>query len=678
MGPRFVGPAAILLALAAAVLPATPASSAQQSSALRTRILVGFDPGVRLTAQRDALGDAGATANGRIRSLRTFVAAVPTADRGRALAELRRDPRVRFAEQDPTYSVDTLPNDQYVAQLWGISNTGQPVNGSTGTADADIDAPEAWSTTTGSHSVVVAVIDTGVDYNHPDLASNIWTNPGESCAGCENDGVDNDGNGYVDDVHGWDFVNNDNEPLDDHGHGTHVAGTIGAVGDNGTGVTGVNWDVQIMPLKFIGANGEGTADDAVRAILYATKMGAVVSNNSWGGEDFSQALEDAIADADAHSSLFVAAAGNSLKNNDATPDYPSGFDLPNVVSVAATDQNDSRAWFSNYGRASVDLGAPGTNIYSTWPGGSYAYLDGTSMAAPHVSGVAALAKAAFPAATAMGLRSLLLRTVDSNSTLAGRTTTGGRLNAANAVGCGSGAQVWIESPVAGFDADVGKPLRVTLLGAACGDPSAATVQLQANGQTVALSSRGDGLYAGEFVPASAGAVSLVASAVSTGGSDTQGVSGTATAAYPIVPGGSPVTVTTSAPGENARLVFDGVAGNRISIRLSSVTIGTSCCTSAKVSVMKPDGTTLVAATSFGTNGAFVDTKTLPLTGAYRIVIDPQSNAVGSVALTLYDVPPTSRRTSSPAELPPRSLLPFPARTAASASTVSPAAASASS
>jgi subtilisin family serine protease len=635
MGPRSVGPAAVFLALLAAVLLASSATSAREP---RARILVGFEPGMGVTAQRASLERAGATASSRLRRIRTFVASVSASDLVAALAELRRDPRVRFAERDAVYRVDALPDDPLFGQLWGLDNTGQAVNGSLGTGDADIDAPEAWSTTTGSHSVVVAVIDTGVDYTHPDLAPNIWTNPGESCAGCPNDGLDNDGNGYVDDVHGWDFVNDDNQPLDDHGHGTHVAGTIGATGDNGTGVAGVNWNVQIMPLKFIAANGEGTADDAVRAILYATKMGAVVSNNSWGGEEFSQALEDAIADADTHGSLFVAAAGNSFKNNDASPDYPSGFDLPNVVSVAATDLNDSRAWFSNYGRVSVDLGAPGTNIYSTWPGGSYAYLDGTSMAAPHVTGVAALAKAAFPAGTAMGLKTLLLRTVDPNTTLSGKTTTGGRLNAANTVGCGSGAQVWIESPAAGFDADVGKPMPVTVLGAACGNPDAATVALEANGQAVTLTPRGDGLYTGAFVPASPGAVSFTATATSGGGSDSQSVSGTATAAYSIVPGGSPVTVTTTAPGENARLVFDGLAGARISLKLTNVTIGTSCCTSAKVSILKPDGTTLLTPTNFGTNGVFVDVKTLPVTGSYRIVIDPQSTAVGSTTVTLYDVP----------------------------------------
>src|SRR5262245_27818086 len=638
MGPRSLGPAAILLALAAAVLLVAPASSAERPRAPRARILVGFDPGAGLNGQPSALVQADAPANPRLTHIRAFVASVPASDSARALAELRRDPRVRFAEPDAVYRVDTLPNDPSFGQLWGLNNTGQSVKTAIGTADADIDAPEAWATTTGSSAVVVAVIDSGVDTNHPDLAANIWTNPGESCPGCATDGIDNDGNGYVDDIHGWDFVNNDNNPFDDNGHGTHVAGTIGAVGSNGVGVTGVDWDVQIMPLKFIGANGQGTADDAVRAILYATRMGAVVSNNSWGGEEFSQALEDAIADADAHGSLFVAAAGNSAKNTDTTPDYPSGFDVPNVLTVGATDQNDARAWFSNYGARSVDLAAPGTNIYSTWPGGSYRFLDGTSMAAPHATGVAALAKAAFPSASAIGLKTLLLRTVDPNASFAGLSATGGRLNARSAVTCGSGAQAWIESPAAGFDVDVGKPVSVTVLGAACGNPAGAAVELRANGVPVALSPRGDGLYTGTYTPPAAGAVDLVATATAGGASDSRTVSGSATAAPPIVPGGDPVTVTVSTPGDKARLTFDGVEGERVSLDIAGVTIGTSCCSSASISIAAPDGSTLLAPSGFGTRGGFVDTRTLPLSGSYRIVVDPSGDSVGSATLTLYDVP----------------------------------------
>ena len=257
-----------------------------------------------------------------------------------------------------------------------------------------------------------------------------------------------------------------------------------------------------MPLKFIGANGQGTADDAVRAILYATRMGAVVSNNSWGGEEFSQALEDAIADADAHGSLFVAAAGNSARDTDATPDYPSGFDLPNVLTVGATDQNDVRAWFSNYGKR---LGRPRRARHEhllDLARRLYRFLDGTSMAAPHVTGVAALAKAAFPSASAVGLKTLLLlRTVDPNASFAGLSSTGGRLNARSAVTCWSGAQVWIESPAAGFEVDVGKPVSVTVLGAACGDPGRRSGRARtANGSPVALTPRGDGLYTGSFAP----------------------------------------------------------------------------------------------------------------------------------------------------------------------------------
>src|SRR6266540_429935 len=302
---------------------------------------------------------------------------------------------------------------------------------------------QIWGVSTGSRNVVVGVIDTGVDFGHPDLAPTMWINPGEDCPGCRANGVDDDGNGYVDDWRGWDFVNHDNDPFDDAGHGTHVAGTIGAAGNNGIGISGVNWNVSIMALKFLSASGTGSTADAVSAILYASAEGAVVTNNSWGGEDFSQALRDAIAAADASGSLFVAAAGNSFADTDTEPNYPSSFDLPNVVSVAATDASDRRAWFSNYGRRTVDLGAPGTNIYSTWPGRSYRYEDGTSMATPHVSGAAALAKAAFPDATAVGLKALLLRTVDPNSALAASSTTGGRLNVNSAVRCSAAPQVWV-------------------------------------------------------------------------------------------------------------------------------------------------------------------------------------------------------------------------------------------
>jgi subtilisin family serine protease len=208
----------------------------------------------------------------------------------------------------------------------------------------------------------------------------------------------------VDDWRGWDFVNNDNDPSNDNGHGTHVAGTIGAVGDNGVGITGVSQQVRLMGLKFIGADGSGTAADAVSAILYAAANGADVTNNSYGGDGFSQAMFDAIQTADSRDSLFDAAAGNDFSDNDAEPVYPAGYDVPNVVSVAASDADDDLAWFSNYGRAAVDLVAPGMNVFSTSAGGGYRFDSGTSMAAPHVAGAAALAQAAFPSASDVGLK----------------------------------------------------------------------------------------------------------------------------------------------------------------------------------------------------------------------------------------------------------------------------------
>ncbi len=313
-----------------------------------------------------------------------------------------------------------------------------------------------------------------------------------------------------------------------------------------------------MALKFLSASGTGSTADAVSAILYASAEGADVTNNSWGGEDYSQALHDAVAAADASGSLFVAAAGNSFTDTDTEPNYPSSLELPNVVSVGATDAFDRRAWFSNYGRRTVDLSAPGTSIYSTWPGGSYRYQDGTSMAAPHVSGAAALAKAAFPASTAVGLKALLLRTVDPKTALDAASSTGGRLNASSAVRCSTAPQVWIESPQSPLELLVGEPVAVAFLAARCGDPAGVSLTAEANGQPLALADRGDGLYTGSFTPTAGGPVTISASAAANGVTDTRSVSGTAIRNYPIAPDGSPLTVTTTAAGENATLVFDGL------------------------------------------------------------------------------------------------------------------------
>ena len=344
----------------------------------------------------------------------------------------------RGFEPDRIITSAALPNDPSFSRLWGLHNTGQ----TGGVGDADIDAAEAWNVTSGSRAVVVGVIDTGIDYRHPDLAANMWRNPGETAG----DGIDNDGNGFVDDVYGWDFANNDADPFDDEGHGTHVAGTIGAVGNNGTGVAGVNWQVSLMALKFLGADGSGSTSAAIAALNYATMMrrtysvNVVATNNSWGGGGASTALTNAIVAGGNAGILAVAAAGNESANNDTTPSFPANVNSTAVISVAATDASNRLASFSNYGATTVDVAAPGVGIYSTTPNNSYASYSGTSMATPHVAGLVALMAAANPQATASQIRSALLSTAVPVASLAGKVATGGLINAAAAVNLITGTE----------------------------------------------------------------------------------------------------------------------------------------------------------------------------------------------------------------------------------------------
>ncbi|MHC4282598.1 MAG: S8 family serine peptidase [Planctomycetota bacterium] len=364
-----------------------------------------------------------------------------------ALSGFSRLADVLYVEPNYKRLLSVFPNDPNFPNLWGLHNTGQ----SGGTEDADIDAPEAWDIETGDPSIIVAVIDTGVDYDHPDLADNMWVNE-EELNGDPN--VDDDGNGYIDDIYGYDFGGDDgfatddwdNDPRDFYGHGTHVAGTIGAVGDNSEGVTGVCWDVSIMALKFFADNGSGGyVSDEIAAIEYARVMGADVINASFVGYFESQAEYDAIAAADANGILFVAAAGNYSYSNDIVPFYPCSYDLENIISVMATNHDDNRAGYSNFGAISVDIAAPGgelvfggpnePGILSTIPGDGYGYEQGTSMAAPHVAGAAALVWSTDPNMAHTEVKRKLLHplAVDQLPALQGQCVTGGRLNLFNAL-----------------------------------------------------------------------------------------------------------------------------------------------------------------------------------------------------------------------------------------------------
>jgi subtilisin family serine protease len=344
---------------------------------------------------------------------------------------------VEYAEPDYQVHAVLSPNDpRYLdGSLWNLNNTGQ--NG--GTPYADISAPAGWSLRTSADPIIVAVIDTGVWYSHEDLASNMWVNP---CVGCPVDGVV-----YPNDVYGINAITGTGDPLDDMFHGTHCAGIIGAVGNNGIGGVGVAWNVRIMACKFLDANGSGYTSDAIECVNYAVSKGAKVLSCSWGGSSYSQALHDAIAAARDEGVILVAAAGNSAANNDTSSFYPANYDsdLDNVVAVAATDRNDQLASFSDYGAASVALGAPGVSIYSTLPGietvamqsygltTNYGTASGTSMACPHVAGVMAMVYAQYPTNSHLQIIQRVLGNTDPVSSLSGRTLTGGRLNLFNAL-----------------------------------------------------------------------------------------------------------------------------------------------------------------------------------------------------------------------------------------------------
>jgi subtilisin family serine protease len=407
------------------------ASCAAVAVAAPDVVIVRFEPGVG-AAQRAAIRDETGTAFERTLPLSGMQ--LLTVEPGRSVTAARqaleREDGVLYAEPNATRRAFLRPNDPYFPLLWAMENTGQSIRDVAGTADSDTDAGDAWDANIGG-GVVVAVIDSGVEGDHPDLAPNGWRNAGESGLGRESNGLDDDLNGRIDDWRGWDFIGADNNPADENGHGTHVAGTIGARRGNALGVAGVADGSRLMALRVLDAQGSGTVANVIQAYTYASQEGAEVVNLSLGSDTASRAERDAIAAFP--EMLFVAAAGNGGADgigddNDLDPQFPCAYLLPNVVCVAASDNRDRLAGFSNYGKLSVHLAAPGVSIASTWPGGGYGWASGTSMAAPHVAGAAALLWAADPGASVSDVKSALLGGVDAGQEFSARTVTGGRLN----------------------------------------------------------------------------------------------------------------------------------------------------------------------------------------------------------------------------------------------------------
>jgi subtilisin family serine protease len=427
---------ALILALIVAVVGAggsavaldAPAPAAVGSAVPATDVIVQWKPGVDVAGRAGVRRAVGLQRKAGLPLPATEVAAVPSGQSAEAVARrLSADPRVAFAEPDAWLQPSSA--DPLFPFQWGLENVGQEVSFRPGVPGVDIRAPQAWALADGrpGADVVVAVTDSGIDGRHPELGPRIWRNPGEL-----GNGVDDDANGYVDDIFGWNFVTDSPNVYDDpevDAHGTHVAGTIGAVRDNGIGVAGVTSRAQLMPLKFIGSDG-GVTSDAVRAISYASDNGAQVINASWGGPTNSQALQQAIA---ASPAVVVAAAGNEGKDNDLQPDFPASYNLANVISVAAIDNVGQLGQFSNRGLLSVDLGAPGVDIGSTIPNNGYAPFSGTSMAAPHVAGTAALVRSLRPDLSAGEVVSLLKSTVRPLDSLRLTTSTGGMVDAEAAV-----------------------------------------------------------------------------------------------------------------------------------------------------------------------------------------------------------------------------------------------------
>lgn len=407
-------------AFAGALWSCAPAIAAPP--AVSGQLLVGFEDGISKDRQDQILGAESGRLSQRFRSVRGGRLTVVRPRSGTSLRILRRRlssrPEVAYAERDFfNFASAKTPDDPLYASQYALGDSPD---------DHDIDAPDAWATRTGCAKV--AVLDTGVDFDHPDLKANVVESKDKP-----GDGKDNDKNGYVDDAHGFNAIKGKGSGKDDEGHGTHVAGIVAGRGNNATGVAGVCWSGKIVPVKFLDSRGRGTTSDAIVGIEYAVKSGAKIINCSFGTSGKSEALHDAVKFAKKKNALLVVAAGNSSENIDKSPEYPAAFNDDNILAVAASTSQDKLASFSNFGDDEVDVAAPGDDIRSTYLGGGYRVLSGTSMAAPFVAGVAALMKKQESDADYSDLRYAITHKVDKPPALDGKVAHDGRLNARKAL-----------------------------------------------------------------------------------------------------------------------------------------------------------------------------------------------------------------------------------------------------
>ena len=582
--------AAVATSVVATVVVASFLSGAANASAIRTvggrPIAGGTHPYVAGELLVRFKGDVSATSISRLNArlgattLRAYLIVpnlwllqLPHAlDVPAAVAAYRSMPEVLYAEPDFISRIaDTVPNDPSFTLQWDWLNTGQLG----GTPGDDVDAVKAWDLTTGNSNVAVGLLDTGVQIDphvHVDLAANVWNNTAE-CNGIP--GVDDEGDGYIDDCHGIDTINHDSDPNDDVGHGTHTAGTMGAVGNNAIGVTGMNWHVTIVPCKSHDVTGNGTNDSLIECLQFmqdwkARGLNIVATNNSYGGCleacDYSQSLYDAIKGQMESGILYVAAAGNNSANNDITPLYPTNYYLPNVIGVAATTNTDSLAAFSDWGLHTVWLGAPGQSIYSTYsnPMDGYAYLSGTSMASPHVAGLAALVAAANPSLDWRGIKNLMLSGGEVISSLQGETVTGRRMNAYGSLTC---ANVPVFGPLRPLPNATGGTQPLSALNINCAAPAGGlTVTVTPGNKTYKLLDNGkgqdivraDGIYSASWTPCATGTYTF---SYSNGGTDSTTVTGLVPCIQVRPSSGPPGSTTTVkgrgfSPNETVTITFD--------------------------------------------------------------------------------------------------------------------------